>query len=82
MAVALHVYKIDEDGECRIEHIAYGETPEEARRNYQEHAAQCPSLTKAEEEDRTEEEFEYGVDAPEFDDDEEGDEDEGEEEGQ
>jgi hypothetical protein len=42
MAIALHSFKIDPDGEIRICHTFYGETETEAEGFQKAHAKDCP----------------------------------------
>jgi len=42
MAIALHSFKIDSDGEIRICHTFYGETEAEAEATQKAHAKDCP----------------------------------------
>lgn len=56
MPWALHVEVIPKGGgRVSVEHIFYGETEEEAREVFREHAAGCSFLTPAIEEERIEE---------------------------
>lgn len=82
MAVALHVYKLDDDGAVSVEHIFYGETEAEARRVYDAHRNQCPALTEAFDDNDVAEEIEQDAVPPEIDedDDEDEDQDEGDDE--
>jgi len=55
MAYALSVDVIDPDGEIYVTHTFWGETEDEARENYTEHAAEDESLGDAIDEDRVQE---------------------------
>lgn len=47
MAVALHSFKIDEDGKVRVEHIFYAGTEEEAEEMLAKHAGGCEAFGPA-----------------------------------
>jgi hypothetical protein len=53
MAVALHSYKVDADGEIRVRHTFYADTEEEADRLLEQHAAGCKAFGPAFEEGDT-----------------------------
>jgi hypothetical protein len=55
MAVALYSFKIDPDGEIRVAHIFFGDTPEAAWDNLKAHADVCPKFGPAYREDQTRE---------------------------
>lgn len=52
MAIALHAYKVDEDGRITVQHIFYGETEDEADAGFQAHVKICPKFGPAEKEGR------------------------------
>jgi hypothetical protein len=47
MAVALHSYKVDSDGEIRVRHTFYADTEEEADRLLEQHAEGCRAFGPA-----------------------------------
>jgi hypothetical protein len=47
MPVALHSFKIDDDGKVRVEHIFYAETEEEAEEMLAAHAGGCRAFGPA-----------------------------------
>lgn len=47
MAVALHSYKIDSDGEIRVRHTFYADTAEEADELMEKHAEGCRAFGPA-----------------------------------
>ena len=47
MAIALHSFKVDEDGEIRVQHVFYGETEREAQAILDAHAEACPKFGPA-----------------------------------
>lgn len=47
MAIALHSYKIDDDGEIRVCHTFYGDTLAEAEKVLADHAEICPKYGPA-----------------------------------
>lgn len=53
MAIALHSFKIDEDGAIRVQHVFYGETLGEAEALLEAHADVCPKFGPAYKADHT-----------------------------
>lgn len=47
MAVALHSFKVDADGEVRISHTFYASDEKTARKLLEEHAGVCPKFGPA-----------------------------------
>lgn len=47
MAVALHSFKIDDDGKVRVQHTFYAETEEEAEQMLAAHAGGCEAFGPA-----------------------------------
>lgn len=47
MAIALHSFKIDDDGRVRVEHIFYAETEEEAEEMMVAHGGGCKAFGPA-----------------------------------
>ena len=64
MAVALHSYKIDNDGVIRVRHTFYGATLEECEESMEEHAEGCAAYGPALDDGETIEIFEDPVPAP------------------
>ncbi len=48
MAVALHAWIVDKDGEIRVRHTFFAETEEDADRLLKQHAASCPGAAGGE----------------------------------
>jgi hypothetical protein len=53
MAVALHSFKMDDDGQIRVRHTFYADTEEEADALLEAHAEVCPKFGPAVRGDRT-----------------------------
>jgi len=47
MPIALHSFKIDNDGAVRVQHVFYGETEDDAREMLEKHAEVCPKFGPA-----------------------------------
>jgi hypothetical protein len=64
MSVALHSYKVDDDGRITVRHTFYAATEEEAEELLEEHADGCKAFGPAVDEDETIEILEENVAPP------------------